>query len=197
MWGLSPGRGLSSAGPSPTLLQQLLLVVLRARGALPHLLVPFVGQGLHLDAPIVQVLGQTEHCVCHCCSVTCHLGTAGHTLLRTSSVLLPERAQPFCFPTGNIYQVLLRQGLLLQVFLPVFCRQSCSVFNNPTAVCRAWLWLCSSCSQGHWKPVACPGDSHAYFFQPLVAIWMAACAFGYQLQIRCLLWFLDSFLFLQ
>lgn len=45
----------SSARPGPALLQQLLLVVLGARGALPHLLVPLVGQRLHLDAPVVQV----------------------------------------------------------------------------------------------------------------------------------------------
>ena len=38
--------------------QQLLLVVLRARGALAHLFIPLVGQRFHLDAPVVEVLGR-------------------------------------------------------------------------------------------------------------------------------------------
>lgn len=37
--------------------QQLLLVVLGAGGALAHLFVPLVGEGFHLDAPVVEVLG--------------------------------------------------------------------------------------------------------------------------------------------
>lgn len=41
--------------------QQLLLVVLRARGALAHLLIPLVGEGFHLDAPVVEVLGQRHN----------------------------------------------------------------------------------------------------------------------------------------
>lgn len=42
---------------APAQSQQLLLVVLGARGALAHLLVPLVGEGFHLDAPVVEVLG--------------------------------------------------------------------------------------------------------------------------------------------
>lgn len=43
---------------SPARSQQLLLLVLRARGALAYLLVPLVGEGFHLDAPMVEVLRQ-------------------------------------------------------------------------------------------------------------------------------------------
>lgn len=45
----------------PARSQQLLLVVLRARGALAHLLIPLVGEGFHLDAPVVEVLGQRHN----------------------------------------------------------------------------------------------------------------------------------------
>lgn len=70
----SPLRGLPHVSPSGALAerlsweprggrtgrcapsQQLLLVVLGAGGALAHLLVPLVGEGFHLDAPMVEVL---------------------------------------------------------------------------------------------------------------------------------------------
>lgn len=48
-WGPGGGAALS---------QQLLLIVLGARGALAHLFVPLVGEGFHLYAPVVEVLRQ-------------------------------------------------------------------------------------------------------------------------------------------
>lgn len=52
-WG---GRWQGPAGS-----QQLLLIVLRARGALAHLLIPLAGEGFHLDASVVEVLGQRHN----------------------------------------------------------------------------------------------------------------------------------------
>lgn len=139
----------------------------------------------------------------------CHLlqgqGTAGaqlDTLLRKGSapglwartaILLPTRkylssaqsvitATDDSFDDGYFY--------LSSLDSPALC------FNNPNAVWRACLWLSSSCSQGNWEACGLPWWFTCLFFQSSVAIWMAACAFGYQLQIRCLLWFLDSLLVL-
>lgn len=62
----SPGEAEGSAAAPlapqrPARSQQLLLVVLRARGALAHLLIPLVGEGFHLDAPVVEVLEQRHN----------------------------------------------------------------------------------------------------------------------------------------
>lgn len=58
---LEMGRGVGSRTPRSPFSQQLsfFILVLRARRALSHLRIPFIGQRLHLDAAVKQVLCDT------------------------------------------------------------------------------------------------------------------------------------------